>query len=57
MPSFLSVEELAELAVGPTGCGEMARGGCLFVWNCSVSRSIVLTEAERIRLIKSPSLY
>ena len=26
---FWPVEELAELAYGPTGCGEKARGGCL----------------------------
>jgi len=27
------VEELAELADGPTGRGEVARGGCSFAWN------------------------
>jgi len=31
---FLPVEELAELADGPTGCGEVTRGGCLFA-NCT----------------------
>jgi hypothetical protein len=36
-----------ELADGPTGCGEVARGGCLFAWNSSVARSTVLTEVER----------
>ena len=30
---FWPVEELAQLAGGPTGCGEVARGGCLFAWN------------------------
>jgi hypothetical protein len=35
---FWPVEELAELADGPTGCGEMARGGCLCTWNFSVTR-------------------
>ena len=25
---YWPVEELAELAYGPTGCGEVARGGC-----------------------------
>jgi hypothetical protein len=35
---FWLVEELAELADGPTGCGEVARGGCLFASNVSVSR-------------------
>jgi hypothetical protein len=48
------VEELAELAGGPTECGEVARVGCLnhksqclFAWNFSVTRSAALTEAER----------
>jgi len=41
---FWPVEELAELADGSTGCGEVARGGCLFGWNFSVTRSAVLTE-------------
>ena len=36
-----------ELAYGPTGCGEVARGGCSFAWNFSVTRSNVLTEVER----------
>ena len=35
------VEEIAELAVGLTGCGEMARGGCSLAWNFSVARSAV----------------
>jgi hypothetical protein len=43
---FWPVAEVAELADGPTGCGEMAGGECLFAWNFSVSRSTVLTEAE-----------
>jgi len=43
---FWPVEELAELADGPTGRGEVARGGCSFVWNI-VTRSPVLTGAER----------
>jgi hypothetical protein len=30
----LPVEELAELADGPTGCGEVTRGRCLFA-NCT----------------------
>jgi len=41
------VKELAELADRPTSCGEMARGGCSFAWNFSVTRSTVLTEADR----------
>ena len=31
---FWSLVDLAELAEGPAGCGEVARGGCLFAWNC-----------------------
>jgi len=38
--------ELAELADRPTGCGEDARGGCLFAWNFSVTRPAVLTKEE-----------
>jgi hypothetical protein len=41
---FWPVEDLTELADGPTGGGEVARGGCLFGWNFSVA---VLPEAER----------
>ena len=41
------MEDLAELADGPTGRGEMARGGCSFAWNFSVTGSTVLTEADR----------
>ena len=29
------------------GCGEVARGGCVFAWNFSVTRPSVLTETER----------
>jgi hypothetical protein len=36
-----------ELADGPVGCGEVTRGGCSYAWNLSVTRSTVLTEAER----------
>jgi hypothetical protein len=39
--------ESAELADGSTGCGEVARGGCLFVWNFSLTRSTVLKEVKR----------
>lgn len=41
---FWPVEESAVLADGPTGCGEVARGGCC---NFSVTRSTVLTAAKR----------
>jgi len=44
---FWPVEELAELADGPTGRGEVAKGGCAFAWNISLTRSPVLTGAER----------
>ena len=36
------MEDLAELADVPTGCGEVARGGCSYAWNFSVTRSTVL---------------
>lgn len=36
------VEKLTELADGPTGCAEVARGQCLFASNISVTRSAVL---------------
>lgn len=42
MPGFWPVENLAQLEYGPSGCGELARGGCLIV-----TRSTVLTEAEK----------
>jgi len=45
--SFWSVEGLAELAGGPTICADVARGVCLLAWNFSVTRSTVLTDAER----------
>ena len=45
--SFWSVEMLAKLADGPTGCGEVARGGCLFARNFGVTSSTVLTVVER----------
>jgi hypothetical protein len=44
---FWPVKEIAELAGGPTGCGEMARGGCSLAWNYSVARTAVFTEVER----------
>jgi len=50
------VEELAELADGPTGCGEMAWGRCFFGFNFSVTRSTVFTEAERGSRCVSDSL-
>jgi hypothetical protein len=45
--AFWAVEDLAEMAVGLIGCGEEASGCCLFAWNFNVTRSTVLTEAER----------
>ena len=44
---FWPVEETAELAAGPTGCGDLARGGCSFACNFNATRSTVFTEAER----------
>jgi hypothetical protein len=41
------VEDLPELAEGPIGCSEVARGGCLFAWNLNLTRSTIRTEAER----------
>ena len=46
MYGFRPVEELAELADGPPGCGEVARGGCAVAWNVRVTRSNVLREEE-----------
>jgi hypothetical protein len=40
---FWPVEQLGELAGGPTGCGEVARGACFFACNFSVTGSTVLT--------------
>ena len=35
------------LADGPTECVEVARGGCVLIWNFSVTGSTVITEAEK----------
>jgi hypothetical protein len=40
---FWPVGELAELADGPTGCGEVSRGGCSCARYLSVTRTTVLT--------------
>jgi len=40
------VENLAE-AGEPTGFGEEVRGGCLFAWYFTVTRSAALTERKR----------
>ena len=32
---------------GPTGCGEVARGGCSFAWNLSPTKLNVLTAAGK----------
>jgi len=45
---FWPVEMLVELTDGPTECGGVARGGCLFAWNFSVTRSAVFTEAKTL---------
>lgn len=31
---------------GPTACGEVVRGGCLFAWNFSLTVSTVLTRGR-----------
>ena len=36
-----------KLKDGPTGCGEVAKGGCLIACNFSVTRSAVLVETRR----------
>jgi hypothetical protein len=56
--SFWPVEELEELTDGPTGCGEVARGGCLFAWNFSVtiSRSRGLGQTRGCRYISDSFL-
>lgn len=41
------MEELAQLADGPTGCGEVTTGGCLFACKFIVTRSTALTEGEK----------
>ena len=41
------VEDFAQLENWPTGSHEVARVGCIFTWNYSVTRSTVLTEADR----------
>jgi len=51
--SFWPVEELAGLADGPTGCGEVARGGCLFTWN--VERDVVNCTYKRAETDKGGS--
>ena len=44
---FWPVEVIAQLADWPTGSQEVARGGCLFAWNFSVTRSTLLMEADK----------
>ena len=51
MHGFWSVEETADLADGPTRAGEVARGGCLFAWNFSVTRR---REGTRRNMTLSP---
>ena len=47
MNGFWHVEESAEQADVSTESGEVARGGCLFAWNFSVTRPTVLMKVER----------
>jgi len=46
MYGFRSGVELVGLADRPTGCGEVARGGCAVAWNVRVTRSTVLRKTE-----------
>ena len=41
------LKELAELADWPAACGMVARGGCSFAWNFTVTRPTAFVEAER----------
>jgi hypothetical protein len=43
---FWPVEDLAELADGPTTCGDVVRSRCFSTWNFSLRGSTVLMEAE-----------
>jgi hypothetical protein len=43
---FWPAQELVLLANGPTRCGEVSRGGCLFARNIRVARPTVFTEAQ-----------
>jgi hypothetical protein len=43
---------LTELTDGPSGCGEVARGGCLYAGNFIMTRSTVLTVADKRRYTK-----
>ena len=45
---FWPVEDIADLVDGPTGCGDVARGGGLFAWNFTVTRSTVLSERRHL---------
>ena len=44
---FWPADEFVDLADGPTGCGEVARGGCLCALNFSVTRCCVPRQVER----------
>lgn len=42
LQGFWPADELEELTDGPTECGEVARGGCAYAWNFSVTGPTVL---------------
>jgi len=44
---FWPVEDLVELADGPTRCGKVAWGGCLFTWNFIVTWPTVFTAQKQ----------
>jgi len=54
---FWLAKELPGLADGPSGCGEMATGGCSFAWNFCVTQSPVLAghrEDARLNTMLMP---
>ena len=46
---FWPVEDFSGAADGPTRCGEVAWGGCLYTWNFSVTWPSVFTGAKKRR--------
>lgn len=39
-------------ADGPIWCGEVARGGCVFTWNFSVTKPTVLNREKETDLVQ-----
>jgi hypothetical protein len=57
MHAFGRWKDVAELVDVPSGCGEVARGEFLFARNFVVTRSAVLTKAERSTPTMTLSLH